>query len=77
LAKFFKLIRIGTHVGHFGIGNAQSMNNMEKLLPCFSNAARVKRHPSHAKPVVAADETFFGDFLILVLMGFVFGLFDL
>jgi hypothetical protein len=44
------------------------MNNMEKLLPLFQQRCESEASSQSRKAVVAADETFFGDFLILVLM---------
>lgn len=44
------------------------MNNMEKLLPLFQQRCENEASIQSRKAVVAADETFFGDFLILVLM---------
>ena len=68
LAKFFKLIRIGTHVGTSASALRNQMNNMEKLLPLFQQCCESEASSQSRKAVVAADETFFGDFLILVLM---------
>lgn len=68
LAKFFKLIRIGTHVGTSASAMRNQMNNMEKLLPLFQQRCESEASTQSRKAVVAADETFFGDFLILVLM---------
>ena len=68
LAKFFKLIRIGTHVGTSASAMRNQMNNMEKLLPLFQQRCESEASSQSRKAVVAADETFFGDFLILVLM---------
>ena len=41
---------------------------MELLLPQFQEACEQQVNKQQRKVVVAMDETFFGDFLILVLM---------
>jgi len=68
LATFFKLIRLDTHVGTSASSLRSQMNNMEKLLPLFQQRCESEASTQPRKAVVAADETFFGDFLILVLM---------
>ena len=44
------------------------MQQMELLLPQFQEACEQQANQHKRKAVVAMDETFFGDFLILVLM---------
>lgn len=68
LSNFFTLIRIDTHVGVSSSTVLGQLKKMEQLLPEFQAACekRIKHKPRQA--VVAMDETFFGDFLILVLM---------
>lgn len=68
LAIFFQLIRIDTHVGTSASAMRNQMNNMEKLLPLFQQRCENEASSQTRKAVLAADETFFGDFLILVLM---------
>lgn len=68
LSAFFHLIRIPTHVGVSPGALQAQINRMEALLPAFQQpceaAAPRRTHPA----VVAADETFFGEVIILVLM---------
>ena len=68
LSAFFPLIRIPTHVGVSPGALQAQLNRMEALLPAFQQpceaAAPRRTHPA----VVAADETFFGEMIILVLM---------
>ena len=68
LATFFQLIRIDTHVGTSASAMRNQINNMEKLLPLFQQRCENEASSQTRKAVLAADETFFGDFLILVLM---------
>ena len=70
LATFFKLIRINTHVGTSASALRHQLHQMEALLPLFQQSCEsdASSSSSSRKAVVAADETFFGDFLILVLM---------
>jgi Family of unknown function (DUF6399) len=68
LAKFFKLIRMDTHVGTSPSAVRNQLNNMEELLPLFQQRCESEASTQPRQAVVAADETFFGDFLILVLM---------
>ena len=68
LSQFFKMIRIDTHVGISPSALSQQLNRMETLLPLFQNLCESNISAQSHKAVVAMDETFFGDFLILVLM---------
>ena len=68
LATFFQLIRIDTHVGTSASAMRNQMNNMEKLLPLFQQRCENEASSQTHNAVLAADETFFGDFLILVPM---------
>lgn len=68
LAQFFKLIRIDTHVGVSPSALRQQLNRMESLLPLFQQQCEKDVSSQPRSTVVAMDETFFGDFLILVLM---------
>jgi Family of unknown function (DUF6399) len=68
LTKFFKQIRIDTHVGVSPSALGHQLNRMENLLPLFQklceNCASALLRPA----IVAMDETFFGKCIILVLM---------
>jgi Zn-dependent peptidase ImmA (M78 family) len=66
--RFFKLIRIQHHVGVSEAALRRRMQQMELLLPQFQEACEQQVNKQKRKAVVAMDETFFGDFLILVLM---------
>jgi len=68
LSRFFKLIRIHNHVGVSEGALRTQMQQMELLLPQFQFACEQQVSKQKRKAVVAMDETFFGDFLILVLM---------
>lgn len=68
LSRFFKLIRIHHHVGVSEAALRTQMQQMELLLPQFQEACEQQVNKQKRKAVVAMDETFFGDFLILVLM---------
>ena len=68
LSAFFHLIRLPTPVGVSPGALQAQINRMEALLPAFQQpceAAAPRRTPP---AVVAADETFFGEVIILVLM---------
>ena len=68
LAQFFKLIRIDTHVGVSPSALRQQLRHMENLLPLFQQQCENSASVQPRTIVAAMDETFFGDFLILVLM---------
>jgi hypothetical protein len=68
LSRFFKLIRIHDHVGVSETALRTQIQQMELLLPQFQAACEQQVNQQKRKAVVAMDETFFGDFLILVLM---------
>ena len=68
LSRFFKLIRIDTHVGVSPSALRQQLSRMENLLPLFQQQCEKEASVQACSAVVAMDETFFGDFLILVLM---------
>lgn len=68
LSHFFKLIRLDAHVGTSASALRKQMNQMEKLLPLFQQYCESLASGQRRQAVVAADETFFGEFLILVLM---------
>jgi AraC-like DNA-binding protein len=68
LSLFFKMIRIDTHVGISVSTLRTQLNQMETLLPIFQDLCekQVKKQPH--KIIAGLDETFFGEFIILVLM---------
>jgi Family of unknown function (DUF6399) len=68
LSRFFKLIRIDTHVGVSPTALHQQMSRMESLMPLFQQQCEKDASAQPRSIVGAMDETFFGDFLILVLM---------
>jgi hypothetical protein len=68
LSQFFKLIRIDTHVGVSPTALHQQMSRLESLLPLFQQQCEKDASVKPRSIVAAMDETFFGDFLILVLM---------
>jgi len=68
LSLFFKMIRIDTHVGVSVSALRTQLNQMEALLPEFQESCekQIKKQPH--KIIAGLDETFFGEFIILVLM---------
>ncbi len=68
LSRFFKLIRIDTHVGISSSALHRQLSQMEGLLPLFQQSCESGVLAQPRSAVVAMDETFFGDFIILVLM---------
>lgn len=68
LSQFFKMIRIDTHVGVSPSALRTQMNKMEELLPKFQDECEKNIDKQTRKVVAGLDETFFGEFLILVLM---------
>lgn len=68
LSRFFKLIRLDTHVGTSPSAIRQQLQRMESLLPLFQQRCESAVSDKTHAAVVAMDETFFDDFMILVLM---------
>jgi hypothetical protein len=68
LSRFFKLIHIDTHIGVSPSALRQQLSHMESLLPLFQQHCENTVSDQPRSTVLAMDETFFGDFLILVLM---------
>lgn len=68
LSEFFKMIRINTHVGVSPSALRRQMARMEELLPRFQEECEKSVAKKGQKIVAGLDETFLGEFLILVLM---------
>ena len=68
LSDFFKLIRVDTHAGFSPGALRTQLHQMEALLPAFQESCEASAPAPAGKAVLAADETFFGELLILVLM---------
>ena len=68
LSNFFKLIRIDTHVGVSPNALLTLLKRMETLLPEFQRQCEASAPKENRECVLAADETFFGQIMILVLM---------
>jgi hypothetical protein len=68
LSGFFEMIRLNTHIGISPSALRNQMSQMEKHLPAFQVLCEKQASNSPRKAVVAMDETFFGSFMILVLM---------
>ena len=66
LSLFFKMIRIDTHVGVSVSALRTQLKQMETLLPTFQALCekQIKKQPH--KIIAGLDETFFGEFIILV-----------
>ncbi|MGY6275704.1 hypothetical protein [Methylomonas sp. MgM2] len=68
LSRFFELIRIDTHVGVSASPLRRQLSRMETQLPLFQqHCAKEPADRTHSA-VVAMDETFLGDEMILVLL---------
>jgi hypothetical protein len=68
LSDFFKMIRIDTHVGVSPGAVLRQLKRMEELLPIFQKRCEAMIPEGTRKAVLAADETFFDQMMILVLM---------
>jgi hypothetical protein len=68
LARFFQRIRLDTPVGVSPSALRKQLKPMEVLSPPFQADCEKQVEKRSRKAVVAMDETFFGEFLILVLM---------
>lgn len=68
LSQFFKMLRIDSHIGVSPSALRTQMNKMEELLPQFQAECEKNIGQQTRKVVAGLDETFFGEFLILVLM---------
>ena len=68
LSLFFKMIRIDTHVGVSVSALQTQLKQMEELLPTFQAECEKKVKKQPHKIIAGLDETFFGEFIILVLM---------
>ncbi len=62
------MIRLQTHIGISPSALRSQLSRMEKLLPTFQALCEEQAGKGPRKAVVAMDETFFGRFMILVLM---------
>lgn len=65
LSDFFKMIRINTHVGVSPGATLSQLKRMEELLPTFQQQCEASAPPGTRKAVLAADETFFSQMMIL------------
>jgi len=68
LSGFFEMIRLHSHIGISPSALRNQLSQMEKLLPTFQALCEAQAGSHPKKAVVAMDETFFGQFMILVLM---------
>ncbi len=68
LSDFFKMIRINTHVGVSPGAMLNQLKRMEELLPIFAQQCEAAIPAGTRKAVLAADETFFSQMMVLVLM---------
>ena len=68
LAAFFKIIRLDTHVGASASALGARLRQMEEILPQFQKECESGQVAQRRQVVLAGDETFFGELLILVLM---------
>lgn len=68
LSDFFKMIRINDHIGVSPGALRTQLNQMEDLMISFQGNCEQSIPDKKRKVVLAADETYFGELLILVLM---------
>jgi len=68
ISEFFKLLHLETHVGVSPTALRTLLAQMEALLPQFQQACEASLPDKTRPAVLAADETFPGDGLLLVLM---------
>jgi len=69
LSDFFKLIRVDTHIGVSPSALRNQLQNIEQLLIVFQEQCEQQIPADTTRSaVVAMNETFFGQFMILVLM---------
>ncbi len=68
LSQFFKTIRIDGHVGVSPTVLREQITQLEHLLPQYQAECENSITQQTRKIVAGLDETFFGDFMILVLM---------
>jgi Family of unknown function (DUF6399) len=68
LSQFFKTVRIDSHVGVSPSALRDQIAKMEILLPQFQAECESSATKQTRKIVAGLDETFFGDFIVLVLM---------
>ena len=68
LSDFFKMIHLETHIGVSPSALRTQLSKIEVLLPQFQTLCEENMGKSPRKSVLAMDETFFGNFMILVLM---------
>lgn len=68
LSAFFKVIQLDAHVGASPSALGDRLKQMEHWLPQFQTACESGQSDPRRRVVLAGDETFFGDLLILVLM---------
>lgn len=68
LSEFFKLLHLETHVGVSPTALRTLLAQMEALLPQFQLECEASIQPNTRQAVIAMDETFPGDGLLLVLM---------
>jgi hypothetical protein len=68
LSEFFKLLRVDMHVGVSPSALRTQLQKMEKLLPEFQRMCEVRQAEKGANAVLAGDETFFSELMVLVLM---------
>lgn len=68
LSRFFKLIRLDNQMGVSPSSLRSRLDQMESLLIQFQRDCEQQAGPAQRKATLAMDETFFGNFLILVLM---------
>jgi hypothetical protein len=68
LSLFFKMIRLDKQIGVSASSLRKQLKEIESLLPQFQELCEKSLNQQSRKIVAGLDETFFGDFMILVMM---------
>ena len=68
LSEYFAMLRIDTHVGISETALRTLIHVMENLLPAFQKMCEAQYSGASLKAVLAGDETFFGQEMLLVLI---------
>jgi len=68
LSLFFKIIRLDKQIGVSASSLRKQLKEIESLLPQFQELCEKSLNQQSRKIVAGLDETFFGDFMILVMM---------
>lgn len=68
LCRYFKMLRLDTHIGVSPSAIRTKLNQLQELIITFQTEFEKANNNTLKQVIGAADETFFGDLLILVFM---------